>query len=709
MALVINTNIASITAQNNAVNSRRDMETAMERLSSGLRINSAKDDAAGMAISNRLESQIRGMTKAVQNANDAISLAQTAEGAQQEIEEMLQRIRELAVQSTNSSNTAVDRESLDSEVQQLLEEIDQIAATTKFNNQKLLDGSFEANIQIGDQLDQQMSFGIASMRTSTLGLGSASSSTSNVLVGARVEVDASTGALLNASSALLGDVLINGQELGSLATAEDIQDIVKVVNDTIDNVTASAFNTVVANAVGDGVTSAGDITITVRPTTVTDDTNVASEIAFTVGEASSMDELVAAINQATQGYVTASKNDDGKLVLENDTGASIKVTDTSEATGFKDYSGKVFAGMLRLESTDGSDIRIERSFNSTSSANDLEVLGFRQIGTDDGYGTAYSVLGDNLTAAQATAAFAVNDLKINGIDVYNVDITSTSIAGKIESINSVSDETGVSASAYFEKYYDLSTAVNNTSVAGATVTINGVDLSFGSVASLVANINTNKNILGISAENDGDVVRLFGNVNSVTVSYTGHSGVAAAASLPFGTAGTAYAGIKLDSIDDQPFSIDLGDSSSIITTATSAGSSAFAVDYLGFKEMNVGAADFASNAPTIGAGGGQSISGLSVASVVGANAAIASIDRALEQVSASAASLGAIQNRLGHTINNLQETVVNTNAARSRIEDADYAVESANLAKQQVLQQAATAMLAQANASTQSVLTLLGG
>ena len=130
MALVVNTNIASLTAQNHLSASRKEMETAMERLSSGSRINSAADDAAGLAISTRMDAQIRGMTKAVQNANDGISLTQTAQGAQKEITEMLQRMRELAVQSSNSTNNATDRAALDAEVQQLVTEIDQIAGDT---------------------------------------------------------------------------------------------------------------------------------------------------------------------------------------------------------------------------------------------------------------------------------------------------------------------------------------------------------------------------------------------------------------------------------------------------------------------------------------------------------------------------------------------------------------------------------------------------
>ena len=181
MALVANTNISSLVAQNHLAAGRRDMETAMERLSSGLRINGAADDAAGLAISNRMEAQVRGYTKALQNVNDGISLAQTAEGAQKEITEMLQRMRELAVQASNTTNNATDRASLDDEVQQLIAEIDQIATTTRFNDQVLLDGSYGANIQTGFSLDQNMSFALDSMRTSALGLESGTTSSTSRL------------------------------------------------------------------------------------------------------------------------------------------------------------------------------------------------------------------------------------------------------------------------------------------------------------------------------------------------------------------------------------------------------------------------------------------------------------------------------------------------------------------------------------------------
>ena len=170
MALTINTNVPSLNAQRNLSKSQGDLSTAMERLSSGLRINSAKDDAAGLAISDRMTSQIRGLNQATRNANDGISLAQTAEGAMQESTNILQRIRELAIQSANATNSAADRAALQAEVNQLKAEMNRIANSTSFNNLKILDGTFiSQQFQVGANANETIGVTIASMQTDDLG------------------------------------------------------------------------------------------------------------------------------------------------------------------------------------------------------------------------------------------------------------------------------------------------------------------------------------------------------------------------------------------------------------------------------------------------------------------------------------------------------------------------------------------------------------
>jgi flagellin len=170
MAMVINTNVASLNAQRNLSNTQNTLNTSLQRLSSGLRINSAKDDAAGLAITNRMSSQIRGLNQAVRNANDGISVAQTAEGALSEVTSILQRMRELAVQSANDSNTADDRASIQLEVDELVAELDRIAETTSFNNRKILDGTAgKFNFQVGANANETIQVEMVNVKTNSLG------------------------------------------------------------------------------------------------------------------------------------------------------------------------------------------------------------------------------------------------------------------------------------------------------------------------------------------------------------------------------------------------------------------------------------------------------------------------------------------------------------------------------------------------------------
>jgi flagellin len=205
MPQIINTNIASLNAQRNLNASQNSLATSLQRLSSGLRINSAKDDAAGLAIASRFSAQINGLNQAARNANDGISLAQTAEGSLGVISDNLQRIRELAVQSRNATNSATDRAALNTEAQQLKAEIDRVASTTSFNGVKLLDGSFTNQaFQVGANVGETISIGaIANAQSSALG----SSSVAQV-----------TGAAASAFTAITaGDLTVNGVSVGAVA------------------------------------------------------------------------------------------------------------------------------------------------------------------------------------------------------------------------------------------------------------------------------------------------------------------------------------------------------------------------------------------------------------------------------------------------------------------------------------------------------------
>ena len=279
MALVVNSNIPSIASQRHLMESRKEMETAMERLSSGKRINSAADDAAGLAISTRMDSQVRGINAAIKNANDGISLVQTAEGALQEVTDMLQRMRELALQAVQGSNNAEDREALDAEVQQLKAEIDRISESTTFNAQNILDGTFNRLFQIGDQAGDSIRIGLGSVDTASLGMAAsaeASSDPADVLVSARLAstfswdpndntaLSGMTSDTVTGISFAAGDITINGQELAAFdGTSEDMYDLVANINENVDNVTASAFNTVVAKTAGTGIVRANQVAISV--------------------------------------------------------------------------------------------------------------------------------------------------------------------------------------------------------------------------------------------------------------------------------------------------------------------------------------------------------------------------------------------------------------------------------------------------------------
>ena len=318
---VINTNIGSLTAQRNLGMSQASLSTSMQRLSSGLRINSAKDDAAGLAISERMTSQIRGSNQAARNANDGISLAQTAEGDMAQIGSNLQRMRELAVQSANGTNSASDRAALDGEVQALSAEIDRVAQNSSFNGNKLLDGSFVAQkFQVGANASTNDTItvaSIASARTSALG-GSGTSTATTLTSGA------ATATALGA-----GELTLNGFQVGASAVGASAGQSV-----------GSAYSKAVAiNA----VSAQSGVTATAQATTVTGAAATAF-VAVTTGATTT-------INGIQVGTIAAGANAIGQGA---NTAAAINlVSSQSGVTATADNTGKV-----TLTAADGRDIAI---------------------------------------------------------------------------------------------------------------------------------------------------------------------------------------------------------------------------------------------------------------------------------------------------------------------------------------------------------------
>lgn len=341
MALVINSNIASLNSQRNLSNSQGSLETSLQRLSSGLRINSAKDDAAGLAISERFTTQIRGLNQAARNANDGISLAQTAEGALGGVTDLLQRVRELAVQSANATNSASDRAALQTEVDQLVEEINRVAQTTSFNGVTLLDGSFTAqDFQVGANANQTVSIAsIANATTSVLGATDISS---------YAQVTTGGGAAVAGG---LSGMSINGVAVAD--TARDASAIAGSINAAnIEGVTATAATT--TGSLGAFTTTAGGTySLSVGGVDILTDAAAGVDAAavYTAVTVTKAAELAAA-------GITVSGADGNNLVFSSATGANIDISETFgagvTAGGFASIGGAAAASTTQASTYYGS-------------------------------------------------------------------------------------------------------------------------------------------------------------------------------------------------------------------------------------------------------------------------------------------------------------------------------------------------------------------
>jgi len=584
MALVINTNVGSLNSQRQLNQSSMETSQAMERLSSGKQINSAKDDAAGLVISNRMTSQINGLDRAIANANDGVSLIQTAEGAMEETTNIMQRMRELSIQSANGIYNDGDRATLNAEVQQLIAEVDRIAETTSFNGQTLLDGSLgQVDLQVGSEANQTISLNIDTLDSKNLG-GSAGgdvigagTTSANTLMTALSAIDAA-----DANSTMT----INGQNVGDLddaAAGSALQDKLDVINSNVSGVEASAFVEMTASADGDGVVRGTDyIQIAVLKQDGTTNT-------LQIGDTGSLQEFADKVNAAGGDDLQASINDDGRLVLNSNTASTVTVSESgavsADAIGIT--TGDARQAQLSFEITDSTVENVDIAFGSAIT--DVETVA---IGVQDRSGS--DITGATILDA-STAAIAEGDLMINGVDIGAIADGSTASphgANVAAAINLLSDEHGVVAS--------------NSSGA---LTLNSVDGTEISIA--------------------------------------------------FKSGGAASA----------------------LTT--------------GLVETN--------NASSVG----NSVADIDISTAKGAQDAIDVIDLALEQIGSNRADLGAINNRLDFTVSNLSNVSEKTSSARSSIVDADFAKETANLSRAQVLQQASQAMLAQANAAPQQVLSLL--
>ncbi len=696
----IQTNIGALVAQKNMEVSSKALENAMERISSGKRINSAADDAAGSAIASKMESQVRSLGVAIRNANDAISLTQTAEGALGEVENILQRIRELTVQAGNSTLNASDRSQIQAEVDALSAEIDAIANRTNFNGVNLLDGSRAAvEMQIGINPSDTMSIGLQKTNVAALGIGSSSVTSPNTLISSRItqfagdivttdikingvnfatsDFDVSATTVDGASADVSGAIAAGSRHAAALA--------VKINENTGEHgVTATAFNEVVAT-----MYAAGDVAI--NGTTVT--------------SRATIEDFVAAVNDEIAN-VSAAVNTDGFVVFSNTDGDAIQFAGAAAELGI---AADIYAGFVKLTSNNNEPIVIEAGTKvngyagDTGELADVTDIGFNEVRLNTA-GLGVKVTGSRAVDANAIAS-STDQLKINNVLIG--DSESASATDKVTAINTLTSEHGVVATAETSVLINLSfTGLTGSEHAGATVNGITVDLSSAvDTSDVVTAINGATNgvvdVIATADAETGNLVLTSASGLTITMTDTAASNGAGAGSIIKSctnldgsamTGGTIGEGIisnrgtiSLTSLDGSSISIEDGMSDRDNETGA---------DRIGFEKQNEIS---------------TATSGVSVSSVSAANTSIASLDVAINKIASFRSGFGAHQNRLDASINNLTTLQVNTDAAKSRIEDADFAAETSNLTKAQILSQAATSMLAQANASKQNLLALLQG
>ena len=728
MALTVNTNVSALNAQRATADSQLEQASAMERLASGKRINSARDDAAGLAISARMQSQISGLNQAARNANDAISLVQTAEGSLQEYTEVLQRIRELAIQAANGAATNADRVNLHKEVSQLQEELGRIANTTRFNGEILLNGSFtQKDFQIGQSNQEEISVNIDDLRPERIGahtqqtipnvgnlLGSAIDGKSNIAESGELLADIDNGVAPQVLSIRVGD---DAARTVSINAGDDARTIADKINQSGAQVNSKASTS---------------IDLYVEGTTGT--------FSFELSSSSSSD-LVDTINVGPDGnYISALAAEVNARFPDHNIQASIE----------EDVNGTQF---VRLTQSNGYDININK-FSSTETGGDADV-------TLDLGGTGNLTI-DNTRRAVAVGGSVTIDAPYSFL-VTTDDDTASVVPSSKPSL--IFEEVDTTLATWTDAHFDVTLNDGSTTTVdlfvgdGSADGTNSTYETFTSFDDVVAAINTElasanvraeyspvDNTLAFYATSGPSTVESSLTVSKTAIqqiSSTGHGFVdgdevtytANGDSIDGLTDGESYFVVK---VDDDTFSLaasaadaaagtplldirgvgnssqTFSDGSTTVTVLTTDLDFAVGRDFQPLDFVTAGFTTDANIAEVSDLGGNTNpeeftryVSQIDIATRESALLAMTVVDAAIEAVSANRASLGAVANRLESTIQNLMTTSENTSASLSRVMDADFAAESTALARAQVLQQASVAMLAQANASTQSVLRLL--
>jgi flagellin len=606
MALSINTNISSLTAQRAIADSKNDLETAMERLSTGSKINSASDDAAGLAMTQRMTAQIKGLNMAIKNSSDGIAMTKSIEGAIAEVSDMLQRMRELSIQAANGTNSASDRSYLQDEVNLLIQEVTRVSANTRYNGSLILDGTFiNKQLQVGIEEGEHITFSVDSVAANQIG--------AHTLVGNGVNPE-TPGATA---------------PINPITTAEDIEIFGYLGTKVIE---ASTEDTAKETAIKVNLSSS--------------DTGVRA-YSKTFAALSSGDATARTYNIKINDYQT------GNFVI-----SSTDVNDAVEAinriSGASGVTAKAENNKVVLFDSDGDDIRIE----NTKIGSEFVDLVVEKLGED---GLVSNVIGQPVRLGQ-------------GATSTNTLATFTQATGTLT------------------KY-----ASKEHSISDGTTTIKFTADADPTDAELQA---------GFRAATGYDSFKYDIGISGTTITYTAREpGVIQTAEKPILTADVA--------VDDEGALTDGTAGASADATRVS-GTLKF-VSAMSFSVEQAGdGADHATTPKGYFDTGSQTatlidLTQVKISTEAGASDAISIIDAALDKVAQMRSDLGAVENRMEHTISNLMNIAEKTADSRSRLEDADFALESAQLAKNQVLQQAGTSMLSQANQMSQLVMELLRG
>lgn len=707
--MIINHNIASLNTYRQLSTNGTNTQKSLEKLSSGLRINKAGDDAAGLAISEKMRGQIRGLDQASRNAQDGISLIQTAEGALSETHSILQRMKELATQSANGTNTESDRSEIQKEINQLTSEINRIGNTTEFNTQKLLDGG-------GSQIALK-----ATTTTTDGGKAGKISNLQNVVNSSTgkstVKFDAGNGTILTIQANQIDNNLAgktikftdgaDGTAITVTASGDDITiagdfnggnaktltDLQNALNNA--GIFSGAGGVTVSLTKSDGTVLAGgtklDIAGTDVPGLVTNSANGGLGIAFSAAE----DDATLGVYafDVSQAFVKA--GDAFKLKI---------------ATGATPASWSE----ITLNAADGTDV------STVSTATGAKAANFA-IGTTDDRFTAQQQAESIAAALKTGAAWDIDGATKKITDVYDISVSGSKVifTEKAATGTAVTNGTPTTTGAVA----GVQTYTNATVVeAGGSFRIDGVEIAVvdGKGADDADKIAAGTAILydaaTTTAANQATALKDAVNRNSSlntkysateltgTVTFTQRAGKESSVAVKVETlskAGASYTTkLQIGANQGQSFQIDISDMRAqaleISGTTASAGAGGIA-----------GASYTASQDVTNGTNNSTVEYALDVSSYDKATAAIKVLDNAIQSVSAQRSQLGAYQNRLEHTIANLGTSSENLTAAESRIRDVDMAKEMMEFTKNNILSQAAQAMLAQANQQPQGVLQLL--